>query len=178
MATDAYRSEQKQKAKRRPLEKRRQRHSGHPRWAVGKLRKCVPRKNIRAIQNKAWETLAGRRGTVEVRRREISCRDERKMIANDPASQRRTRSRQPCGSNRRQSGKREVRMGRVRCGDTVFDDLGCDYWQRLCRPDVAALSRDRPVPCRLGLDCEEKCQKAEAEGKRNAPKRQGSGERS
>ncbi len=100
------------------------------------------------------------------------------MIANDPASQRRTRSRQPCGSNRRQSGKREVRMGRVRRGDTVFHDFGCGYGQRLCGSDITSRASNRPVPCRLGLDCEEKCQKAEAEGKRSAPTRQGSGERS
>lgn len=42
MATGAYRPGQKQKAKQRPLEKRRQRHSGHPRWPSGNERNCVP----------------------------------------------------------------------------------------------------------------------------------------
>jgi len=81
-----------------------------------------------------------------------------------------------CRRDLRKQCERHVRVRGVRCWHTMIHDLGRGHGLRLCGTNTTAETGRRAVPCCLGFNCEKKCQQTEAEGKRSAPIRRGSGE--
>ncbi len=86
------------------------------------------------------------------------------------------KARKHYGHDLREQGERYVRVRRVRCGHTMLYNLGRSHGLCLCGANTTAETGRRTVPGCLGFNCEKERQQTEAEGKRSAPIRRGSGE--
>ncbi len=88
----------------------------------------------------------------------------------------RRKTHQHRGHSLREKCKCSAWMRRIWLGNTMLHDLGRGHGLRFCGANTTAETGRRAVPGCLGFNCEEKCQQTEAEGKRSAPIRRGSGE--